>query len=235
LAARELGEAEEKRPKFSRALDSERELTLKMTRQMLQGQALTVNGYDQATQDRLLAALREVAEQNDALFEKPFALIRGLESPLDAQEIEDMPNDLPVLGADFDAYAWAETMQKVMRPNKYGALFNRTRAQTSIALTQAALAARAYQIEHKTPPASLQVLAPEYLAAVPNDPFELDAPLHLKREADGVQIYSVGPDGLDDGGQDIQNIGEDGKLVQSKTVTQQSRGDMLAPAALLKP
>jgi hypothetical protein len=145
------------------------------------------------------------------------------------------PDKAPVVDADFDIQAWAESWPKPTLSSKHGALFLRTRVQTRIALLQVALAARAYQIEHKMPPASLQVLVPTYLAAVPSDPFKLDAPLQLKSDAGGLRIYSVGPDGMDDSGQDIQNVDEKGQPTQSKTVTEQSRGDMLAPATLLKP
>lgn len=89
-------------------------------------------------------------------------------------------------------------------------------ARLRVALT--ALAAQAYWVERGNPPTSLEVLVPDYLPEMPRDPFA-DAPLRLNytppvsrahpaapREpaGDGVlMIYSVGPDGDDDGGEDI--------------------------------
>jgi hypothetical protein len=40
---------------------------------------------------------------------------------------------------------------------------------------------------------------PDYLKAVPNDPYD-GKPLRYKRVADGVLVYSVGPDRQDHGG-----------------------------------
>jgi hypothetical protein len=48
-------------------------------------------------------------------------------------------------------------------------------------------------------PQSLTELAPRYLKAVPDDPYD-GAPLRYRRLADGVVVYSVGYDGKDDGG-----------------------------------
>jgi len=89
-------------------------------------------------------------------------------------------------------------------------------ARLSVVL--AALAARAHLGEHESLPTSLDALAPDYLPEVPSDPFA-DAPLRVAygepvtrahpasaREPAGARvlvIYSVGPDGDDDGGEDI--------------------------------
>jgi len=47
---------------------------------------------------------------------------------------------------------------------------------------------------------------PQYLSQVPDDPF-VDGPLRLRRLDDGLVVYSVGPDGIDNGG----NIGTSGR------------------------
>ncbi|MGD9495524.1 MAG: hypothetical protein AB7Y46_04340 [Armatimonadota bacterium] len=87
----------------------------------------------------------------------------------------------------------------------------------------AAIAAQAYFGEHGAYPTDLAALAPDYLPAVPRDPFT-DAPLSAQirepisrahpaaqREPGGARvlvIYSVGPDGDDDGGADIGRVAE---------------------------
>jgi hypothetical protein len=48
-------------------------------------------------------------------------------------------------------------------------------------------------------PCALAELVPEYLSSVPTDPYD-GKPLRLARLADGLVVYSVGPDGSDDGG-----------------------------------
>lgn len=87
----------------------------------------------------------------------------------------------------------------------------------------AAVAAQAYFGEHGAYPTSLEALVPAYLPEVPRDPFA-DAPLlsdfrepvsrahpASTREPQGARvlvIYSVGPDGDDDGGTDIGRVVE---------------------------
>ena len=62
-----------------------------------------------------------------------------------------------------------------------------------------ALAAERFRLDHQRWPTTLQELAPKYLATVPPDPFT-GKPLLLKLEADGITIYSVGVNGIDQQG-----------------------------------
>jgi hypothetical protein len=48
-------------------------------------------------------------------------------------------------------------------------------------------------------PDTLEELRPDFLAEIPPDPYD-GKPLRYKRLADGVLVYTVGPDGTDDGG-----------------------------------
>jgi hypothetical protein len=61
------------------------------------------------------------------------------------------------------------------------------------------LAADRYRRQHGQWPAALSDLVPALLAGVPVDPYD-GQPLRYGRLADGVRVYSVGPDGIDDGG-----------------------------------
>ena len=72
---------------------------------------------------------------------------------------------------------------------------------TMNALIIVKLALRAYQQEHAEYPASLQDLVKAgILTRVPMDPFALNAPLRYQRRGTGYALYSIGPDGKDDGG-----------------------------------
>jgi hypothetical protein len=62
-----------------------------------------------------------------------------------------------------------------------------------------AVAAERYRRANGRWPEALAQLVPGYLARVPADPFD-GKPLRLRRRDDGVTVYSVGPDGKDDGG-----------------------------------
>ena len=66
-------------------------------------------------------------------------------------------------------------------------------------VTETCLAARAYEATRGEPPASLEQLVPQYLPAVPQDPFA-PHPLVFRRAGGRTLIYSRGPDGDDDGG-----------------------------------
>jgi hypothetical protein len=63
----------------------------------------------------------------------------------------------------------------------------------------AELAVQAYRLEQEAAPRSLDQLVPDYLGEVPLDPFSGD-PLRYRAGAPVPLVYSVGPDGDDDGG-----------------------------------
>jgi hypothetical protein len=72
----------------------------------------------------------------------------------------------------------------------------------------AALAAERYRRAHGRWPEDLERLTPEWLEALPRDPFD-GGPLRLARLDDGLVIYSVGYDGKDDGGRLAANWASD--------------------------
>jgi hypothetical protein len=75
----------------------------------------------------------------------------------------------------------------------------RTLANRRMAAT--ALAIRLYEVDHGRRPASLNDLVPEYLPAVPRDPFAAeDRPITYAPDAAPPVLYSVGEDALDDAG-----------------------------------
>ena len=64
-----------------------------------------------------------------------------------------------------------------------------------------ALAVRLYRLDYEHRPATLDELVPDYLPRVPSDPFTADdSPLRYAPDADPPVLYSVGPNGRDDGG-----------------------------------
>jgi hypothetical protein len=74
------------------------------------------------------------------------------------------------------------------------------RTQANLRCALAGVAAERYRLERGQWPASLDELAKHgWIAAVPLDPFD-GQPLRYKLVPDGVLIYSVGLDGVDDGG-----------------------------------
>jgi ABC-type transport system involved in multi-copper enzyme maturation permease subunit len=131
----------------------------------------------------LIAAARLPAEEQGPAFDRAEA--RRLQLPLVARQ-------LSVRGVT------------VSRRNREG------RAE----LRCAALALAAEQFRRRLGrwPERLDELTPDFLTKVPTDPFG-GAALRLRRLPDGLVIYSVGPDGTDDGGdvRDTANLNRPGK------------------------
>ena len=107
------------------------------------------------------------------------------------------------------------------------------RAQNALLLGKLAL--RAYQQERSDLPASLgEIVAAGYLNAAPADPFAPDgkASLRYRRlSATEYHLYSVGPDGGDDGGRPLENRGGAANR-QRQGSEQESTGDFVLGANL---
>jgi hypothetical protein len=88
-------------------------------------------------------------------------------------------------------------MYVVPTMGRFGESFWRHQAFLRCAVV--ALAAERYRLAHGQWPESLNLLVPEFLAKVPLDPYDAK-PLRYHRVADGVLIYSIGPDEEDNGG-----------------------------------
>jgi hypothetical protein len=73
------------------------------------------------------------------------------------------------------------------------------RSEMRLELITLGFAMAAYRADHGSYPSKLAELSPKYITAIPKDLFA-DGELHYKLNADGYVIYSVGPNGVDDGG-----------------------------------
>lgn len=89
---------------------------------------------------------------------------------------------------------------------------SKKRLETLNLLLQTHLALRAFKLDFEHLPANLDRLAPDYFKQLPNDPFS-DNPLVYLPHATGYQLYSVGPNGTDDGGTgDVKSKSDDLQL-----------------------
>jgi len=80
-------------------------------------------------------------------------------------------------------------------------------AKTRLLFTEAAV--RSYHLENATLPKDLGELVPQYLKALPQDPFFTKGMIYRVR-SEGFLLYSVGPDGVDDDGKPLkESIGSD--------------------------
>lgn len=88
-----------------------------------------------------------------------------------------------------------------MIPNTQKAALTAVRNETLRRLAVSAIAIKRYELNSHQLPLTLAVLVPDYLSAVPMDPMN-GKPLSYRRNAEsGFVLYSVGDDGIDDGGQ----------------------------------
>jgi len=92
--------------------------------------------------------------------------------------------------------------------------------QTKSTFMLVEFALRAYRLEHHKYPSTLAELTPDYLQEIPEDPFSSHQPLRYKTVGKTYILYSIGPDGKDDGGKQI-----DGKRVYAN-----SKGDIVSGA-----
>ena len=88
----------------------------------------------------------------------------------------------------------------LMVPALTGVLRSQARGEALHAAAKVLVAATRERLATGEPPEAPADLAPGRLAALPRDPFTLDKPLLSKRTDDRFLVYSVGPDGEDDGG-----------------------------------
>jgi hypothetical protein len=74
-----------------------------------------------------------------------------------------------------------------------------THAETRGDLEQIGFALAAYRADHGSYPDRLDALVPNYISRVPNERYS-EKPLVFKRQGTGFLVYSVGSNGVDDGG-----------------------------------
>jgi hypothetical protein len=73
-------------------------------------------------------------------------------------------------------------------------------------LLATSFALRAYWLAHHAYPTSLTQLCPAYLSGVPGDLFDQDRPFKYRLSGSKYVLYSVGPDGVDDGGRRLPPV-----------------------------
>jgi len=110
-------------------------------------------------------------------------VLERLESPDGRRSISDIPIEDPLL--------------KMLTPAYDKALLRTSDNLARFRLLLLKLAVHAYRLDNAEPPAELEALVPDYLPAIPMDPFSGKPLLGLVRDGTFV-VYSVGPDGEDD-------------------------------------
>ena len=71
-------------------------------------------------------------------------------------------------------------------------------------LMRLAIALERHRVDHGGYPATLEPLVPRYTERIPSDPFSGVPPVYT-RDEDGYVLYSVGPNGIDQGGAEVND------------------------------
>ena len=149
-----------------------------------------------------------LASMHETMKEKPYHKVIEALTAFDAhrEPIEDIIAR-QVLWEEH-AYGKLGRVGKIIAPSfDYGTRDALEKAakqsQAKIRLSLCELALRQYRLKHGLEPKKLADLVPDYLPAVPTDPFS-GRPLIYRPTASGYQLYSVGPDRVDDGGKPMQ-------------------------------
>jgi hypothetical protein len=105
------------------------------------------------------------------------------------------------LSKGFNVVTWAMTRWK-LRGSRQRAEIRHKRVVARVRLLTAELAVRCYQSEQGLVPSGLEQLVPQYLRRVPADPFS-EHLLVYRPQGTNWLLYSVGEDGVDDGGKRV--------------------------------
>ena len=91
------------------------------------------------------------------------------------------------------------TLSKMLLPPFRSAINKEASALAKVQSAQTALAVERFRLAHGKFPEKLDELVPQFLSALPEDPFD-GQPLRYRRLAKGYSIYSIGSDGQDNVG-----------------------------------
>ena len=153
--------------------------------------------------DRLVAALRKptFAERKKALDE----FDRGVRKA--AAEAKDWKSLIfPLLSNPREAVSRriGEIFVALLLPAVSAVNVAEERGAMRFAVTKLGFALAAFRADHGAYPERLAELAPKYVAKIPQDEF-IAGDLHYRRKGDGYLLYSVGRNGIDDGGKDYDD------------------------------
>jgi hypothetical protein len=108
--------------------------------------------------------------------------------------------------------------------------YNFARNDAGNALWLISLALHAYKLENGAYPTRLKELTPTHLKQIPADPFGAGEPLRYAKRGNSYVLHSIGPDGIDDGGQPVahRNNVTTSSLRGLPPVLPDSKGDYVA-------
>jgi hypothetical protein len=114
--------------------------------------------------------------------------------------------------SDLNEIGHTMGIANLLVPAMMNSLTAATRAETTESCARVGVAMTRYRLDHGTLPTTLDQLVPAYLDAVPIDPYDGN-PLRLNTVDGASVIYSIGPDGMDNGGVPINERTGQGDII----------------------
>lgn len=148
-----------------------------------------------------LWGVTESAQREDLLKVTPEEVLVRYAQKMDAQTANAL---LPYRTLVLQPRRAQKTFDDLLVPDLRSYAFTFARTDSAMAAWLVVLALHVHKLERGAYPQTLNALVPRYLNRVPVDPFSAAAPLRYRRTAKSYVLWSIGPDGLDNGGQAVQ-------------------------------
>jgi hypothetical protein len=159
------------------------------------------------------AELREAVKKNPAEFRRGRAWLLRFHTEL----VEVLKDPRPVSAKRFrelkDSIKQAPRVAALMLFNVDKVLNSIRNSHARLRCARVAVAAERYRRAKGRWPERMDDLVPEYLDAVPLDPYGSGEALRYRRRPDGADLYSLLPDGVDHGGGKAITLDPDQKAV----------------------
>ncbi|MCD6176013.1 MAG: hypothetical protein J7K65_09655 [Planctomycetes bacterium] len=142
-------------------------------------------------------------DQKDKLLSLDFydQLLQAAELPP-----HQLPSMIEKIGREFGAYSDFHLYLSDFRALGKVSLIS-LRALGGLRCAETALAIERYRLKYQSLPDSLEQLVPEFMAEVPREPFDGKVLRYIKHDV-GYTVYTIGSDGVDNGGLSIQQMRE---------------------------
>jgi len=116
---------------------------------------------------------------------------------------KDIPQIFSKGPTTYAAELSAELLAAISIPNMVSAMNTSFMFDTKKNLILTAASLRRYELAQNSIPDNLDRLVPKYLTKIPKDLFTVSGNLNYYKEKDGWKLYSVGPDRIDQKGQEM--------------------------------
>jgi hypothetical protein len=159
----------------------------------------------------LHATRKETTDATDAYFDEAIAASNAARHERDMSKVNGVHNSLPS----------KQILLKMVLPQVDKFIHAHDRFETTLGATQLLIAIELYRSEHGAPPATLETLVPSVLSALPTDVFATDGKFRYSPRTPTPDnprdfvLYSVGADGIDNGGNFLE--GDKREIVLSES------------------